>query len=705
MPCSVARHGEGFHPYPSGGASVKIYAPHAKQVSVAASWNGWTPSDQLVNISNGWWELNMSSEPLRDYLIQHNAAYKIFIVSEDGRSYWRPDPWSRQQDGMTLGNSLTYVEENFEWTDANWTMPEWNTLVIYEFHVGTFCAYEGWIGTATLDMCIRKLDYLLNLGVNAVELLPVAEFDGTIDWGYTTAYPFAVESSYGGPDAFKRFVNECHRRGIAVILDVVYNHLGPMDLPLWQFDGWSENGLGGIYFYNDHRAATPWAHTRPNYGVKDVRSYLIDNALFWLDTMHCDGLRVDGVSFIRLWGGKEANRSAATFNPDGELFLKELSQAVKRIGQQGKKKILIAEDLQGNLSLTEQLPNGLGFDSQWDGQFHWTLLHNLRRPRDAWRNMNDLKHAILSDLGGGSRRTLYVESHDEAGRFRLPLAISGRRDSWIGGRLSALGTVLLMLSPGIPLLFQGQEFALQSTFSAHKPMDWSQIATHQGTFKLYQDLVRLRRSNQGLLGGSINVTTDDDAKVLTIHRWQEGDPRSGPEVFAILNFQRRSLPNYGVPFPSGVDWTLKINTADAQYYNIATVFHREDQTSLPPVVGQEKAELLGSVVQGTLLGHQQHVFYSCLKKGVIVCFDCSNTAEMSGNQTIVLFLFIGQSRPPYRRAQLGYIEFFLTSKVAKCGTLAACAYCLQRRTCTAHVFSFTPGEIGGNPQIITDPAR
>ena len=117
----------------------------------------------------------------------------LFIVSENGESYWRPDPWSRKQDGTPLGNSLTYFDEKFQWSDAGWSMPEWNKLVIYELHVGTFCAYLGWTGSATLDMCIQKLDYLVDLGINAIELLPVAEFDGSVDWGYTTATWLQVE--------------------------------------------------------------------------------------------------------------------------------------------------------------------------------------------------------------------------------------------------------------------------------------------------------------------------------------------------------------------------------------------------------------------------------------------------------------------------------------------------------------------------------
>lgn len=576
-----ARHGEGFHALAGGGAEVRIYAPHAQQVSVAASWNSWMPTDHLQSQGDGWWMLRLSAHPTRDYLLRRGAAYKIHIVSEDGEAYWRPDPWSRKQDGETLGNSIVYPDDSFEWSDANWSMPDWQNLVIYELHVGTFCGHEGWSGIATLDMCIPKLDHLTELGVNAVELMPVAEFDGEVGWGYTTAYPFAVEHAYGGPDAFKRFVDACHKAGIAVIMDVVYNHLGPMDLPLWRFDGWFENDLGGIYFYNDERAETPWAHTRPNYGLQHVRSYIRDNALFWLDTMHCDGLRVDGVSFIRLWGGSETNRSSATFNPEGELMLKELTEAAH--GLQGK--MMIAEDLQGNATLTQQVSmGGLGFDSQWDGGFHWPVFHVLAKAKDKDRRMERLKAAILGGSLQGSllRRVIYIESHDEAGRQRLPAVVSpGRDDSWVAARLAALGSALVMVSPGIPMLFQGQDFLVENPFSAGTPLDWAMKTTHTGTFSLHKDLIGLRRNllntSKGLQGEGVNVTIDEDNKVLMIHRWHVGGP--GDDVVAVFNFQRRFLSHQEVDFPFQAEWSLAFNSADARYHNSATVFHQETESS------------------------------------------------------------------------------------------------------------------------------
>ncbi len=125
------------------------------------------------------------------------------------------------------------------------------------------------------------------------------EFAGDRSWGYNPAHPFAIESTYGGPAGFQRFVKAAHQKGIAVLVDVVYNHFGPSDLSLWQFDGWSENGMGGIYFYQDWRANTPWGDTRPDYGRREVRQYIRDNALMWLEDYRCDGLRFDATAYIR----------------------------------------------------------------------------------------------------------------------------------------------------------------------------------------------------------------------------------------------------------------------------------------------------------------------------------------------------------------------------------------------------------------------
>jgi len=590
----AATHGHGgLRHLSSGGHSVKVYAPHAWAVSITGSFDGWIPdAHRLTWSGGGWWEGNITSAAGTN-LLYPSAPYKIEMnTGQHGENtVWRGDPWSRQQNGVTMGNSMVYDDNHFKWTDHDFVMPDWNQLVIYELHVGTFGRQSGESDVATLDMCIQKLDHLVELGINAIELMPVAEFDGDADWGYTSAYLYAVEHAYGGPDAFKRFVNACHARGIAVLLDVVYNHLGPMDLPIWQFDGWSANNLGGIYFYNDERAQTPWAHTRPNYGQEHVRDYLLDNAAFWLDTMHCDGLRVDGVSFIRLWGG-DLGRAGAVFNPEGESFLKSLTgSAVSR------QKLLIAEDLQSNATLTADIQDdGLGFDSQWDNRFAYDVRNLVSKQHDESLNMSSLKGSILADLGGGLRRTVYVESHDTASHGRLPAKISAEPTA-VSRKLTALATAIVMTTPGIPMLFQGQELFLQETFSASTPMDWTKRHSEAGVFALHRDLVKLRRNLQGkskgLTGSGVSISTNESSKVLVMSRWDQHG--TGDDVLVAFNFGAQSVSNAPLEFPAHGTWELAFNSDSSAYWNEATsavpetvVAHLSDDgnvrgsTMLPP---------------------------------------------------------------------------------------------------------------------------
>ena len=189
------------------------------------------------------------------------------------------------------------IDPHFDWEGDNFHIPPVNELVIYEMHLGTFHDKEDG-KSDKFEEALQKLDHLQRLGVNVLEVMPLAQFAGELSWGYNPSCVFAVETNYGGPSGFKRFVKAAHRAGLAVILDVVYNHFGPGDLDLWQFDGWSENGMGGIYFYNDWHADTPWGLTRPDYGRKEVRQFIRDNALMWLEEYHVDGLRFDMTLYI-----------------------------------------------------------------------------------------------------------------------------------------------------------------------------------------------------------------------------------------------------------------------------------------------------------------------------------------------------------------------------------------------------------------------
>jgi 1,4-alpha-glucan branching enzyme len=270
----------------------------------------------------------------------------------------------------STGNGIIYDHKAFDWGDNNFQMAPGNELVIYEMHVGTFNVKEdGQVGT--FDSAIEKLPYLQELGINAVEVMPVMEFSGDFSWGYNPSHPFAVESIYGGPDAFKRFVKAAHEHGIAIIVDVVYNHFGPSDLDLWQFDGWSQNGKGGIYFYNDRRSHTPWGDTRPDYGRDEVRQYLRDNALMWFEEYRVDGLRWDAITYIKNIEGNEAN--PANDIPEGWSLMQWINEEIQ---QRFPGKISIAEDLKNNAWVAKDVgAGGAGFNAQWDSEF----VHPIRQ--------------------------------------------------------------------------------------------------------------------------------------------------------------------------------------------------------------------------------------------------------------------------------------------------------------------------------------
>jgi 1,4-alpha-glucan branching enzyme len=327
-----------------------------------------------------------------------------------------------------------------------------------------------------LHTAIKALPYLQDLGVNAIQIMPSNEFAGDVSWGYNPADIFAIESAYGGPRAFKEYVNAVHAHGMIVILDVVYNHFGPNDLELWQFDGWSEHDQGGIYFFNDWRAKTPWGDTRPDYGRGKVRQFLRDNALMWLMEYHIDGLRWDSTINIR------------TVN-DGEVDIPEgwsLAQWINHeIHSRFPWKISIAEDLRNNAWLTRDTgAGGAGYNAQWDARFVHPVRQVLITPHDADRDMYAVRDAICYRYNNDSfERVIYTESHDEVanGHQRVPEEIwPGNAGSWFSRKRSTLGAVLVFTSPGIPMLFMGQEFLEDQWFSDTHPLDLHKFYTYEG---------------------------------------------------------------------------------------------------------------------------------------------------------------------------------------------------------------------------------
>lgn len=539
--------------------TFRVWAPYADKVYVTGTFNDWSDTaTPLLREENGFWATAAPNAKTGD-------EYKFLIHGPQG-PIPRIDPYARKVTN-SIGNGVIYDSQAFDWGDDAYTMATGNELVIYEMHVGTFhVKEEGKVGT--FDTAIEKLPYLQELGINAVELMPVAEFPGDFSWGYNPAHPFAVESIYGGPDGLKRFVKAAHQHGIAVIVDVVYNHLGPSDLSLWQFDGWSENGKGGIYFYNDHRSHTPWGDTRPDYGRGEVRQYLRDNALMWFDEYHADGLRWDMIIYIKNINGNADN--PADDIPEGWSLMQWINVEVSR---RFPGKISIGESMRRTPWVIKDVgAGGAGFNAQWDGDFVHAVRQAVIARDDASRDLAAVSRAIETRHDADAfRRVIFTESHDEVanGRARVPEEIwPGKVDSWFSKKRSTLGGALVLTSPGIPMLFEGQEMLEDRWFQDKDPIDWSRTKDEYGIFKMYRHLIAHRRNlsgvTRGLCGQNIHIYHfNDGAKVIAFHRWDRQGPKDS--VVVVVNLTNQGRDEYVIGFPRAGLWKTRFNSDSYKY--------------------------------------------------------------------------------------------------------------------------------------------
>jgi len=542
----------GAIPY-AGGVTFRVWAPHATAVSVHGTFDDWTPDGEpLAAEEGGTWSVDVPDASAGD-------EYR-FLVRTGDKVVSRIDPRARRLTN-SVGNAIVYDAEAFDWGDLEFDTPHWDDLVIYELHVGTFS--EGMHGRpGTLDGVRRRLPYLRQLGVGAIQLMPPYEFAGDRSWGYNPAYPYAVESTYGGPDELKALVRAAHEHGIAVILDVVYNHFGPSDLDLWRFDGWSEGDKGGIYFYQDARSATPWGETRPDYGRQDVREFIRDNVLQWLDEFRVDGLRWDATAYISSISG--GGHGAPDAIPEGWHLMADINAEMART-HPGR--LMIAEDLRGAHAVTASpAEGGAGFGAQWDGAFVHAVRAALTAVADEDRDIATVAKVIGVDEVVALERVIYTESHDEDanGSARVPEEIwPGYADSWPSRKRASLGAALVLTAPGIPMLFQGQELIEGQWFADDDPVDWTLRHRNRGLLRLHADLIGLRRnhtgSTAGLRGREVRVHhINETDRILAWHRWNEGGPCDDVIVVASFSAEARRDQRIGVPRPGC--WRVRFNS-------------------------------------------------------------------------------------------------------------------------------------------------
>jgi maltooligosyltrehalose trehalohydrolase len=403
----------------------------------------------------GWWSVEVADAgPGGNY---------GFLIDEDRKVY--PDPRSQWQPNGVHGLSRIYNHTAFAWTDLSFQPLPLANAVIYELHVGTFTP-QG-----TLDSAIEKLEYLRELGVTHVELMPVAAFAGEHGWGYDGVSIYAVHEPYGGPDALKGFVNAAHENGLSVLLDVVYNHFGPVG---------NYTGKFGPYIVEAHQ--TPWggAVNLEKEGASEVRRFFCDDALMWLRDFHIDGLRIDAVhAFV--------DRSAIHFVEQVAIEVKALAAATRR------DLVLIAEsNLNDPRFVTPRESNGLGMDAQWSDDFHHALFAVLTGEQQGYYedfgSMAQLAKALEQTfvydgiyskyrkrMHGRPVRWLsqhrflgYIQDHDQVGNR----AVGDRITHIAGFDRAKIAAAFVMMSPFVPMIFQGEEWGASSPFqyfADHEP--------------------------------------------------------------------------------------------------------------------------------------------------------------------------------------------------------------------------------------------
>lgn len=391
------------------------------------------------------------------YFATELAAGTNYLLSIDGGQPL-PDPRSAAQPWGVHGPSQVFDPLSYQWTDNNWSGAQVLGEVIYELHIGTFTP------AGTLDAAIDKLDYLVELGVKTVELMPVACFPGERGWGYDGVYWYGVQESYGGPAALQRFVDAAHQRGLAVCLDVVYNHFGP-----------AGNYAPTFAPYLTHKYQTPWgdAINLDDAGSREVRAFIIEAALRWLRDFHIDALRLDAVH--------------ALIDHSDTHILAELSQAVDGLEEQlGRRLTLIAEsDLNQPKLVTPRAEGGLGIDGQWDDDIHHALHSYLTQETFGYYVdfgdpatlakaltsvfVHDGNHSTFREQRWGekvadhvdrSRFVIFTQNHDQVGNRGQ----GDRPEEKLPSGASAAGAAIVLLSPYTPMLFQGQEWASQGRF-------------------------------------------------------------------------------------------------------------------------------------------------------------------------------------------------------------------------------------------------
>ena len=572
----------GAHYLSDGRCEFSVWAPNLEAVAVQIV----SPQEQLLPMQKdewGYWKTTAQGvEPGTLYFYQLNGDN-------------RPDPASHFQPKDVHEASSVVDHSQMQWSDANWSGIPLEEMIIYELHVGTFTP-EG-----TFEAIIPRLKDLKELGVNAIEIMPVAQFPGDRNWGYDGVYPFAVQNSYGGPAGLKKLIDAAHQQGISVILDVVYNHFGPEGNYTSQY---------GPYMTETYK--TPWgmAMNFDDARSDGVRNYFFENALYWFQNYHFDALRLDAIHAIYDLGAKH--------------FLQELAEKVAALSKSvGRKLYLIAEsDLNDVRVIREPELGGYGMDAQWSDDFHHSL-HTLLTGEQigyyqefgkceqlakaykksfvySWEYAPHRQRFHGSDASDrpGHQFVICTQNHDQVGNRML----GERLSTLVSFEALKLAAGALLLSPNVPLLFMGEEYGEEAPFlyfvshtdpdlvkavregrkkefsafhlegeykdpESHDTFHESQLkwnwqeGKHKVMRELYQHLIQLRQSIPALKNldrKNLEASAIEQDKLLFLHRWNDES-----KIFCIMNFNDKDV-NFKPTLPNG-NWQKILDTSESKW--------------------------------------------------------------------------------------------------------------------------------------------
>ncbi len=520
----------GAHDNGDGTVTFMLWAPGKHFVTLLGDFNSWDEDATLLKVyqDSVWWATLPLSSGSYEYRFLVDGTLPI------------ADPYARRvawtSNGVPSGDwriARAVVDVGapaFPWTDASWTPPPPESMIIYEVHLGDFSPSGGFEGLQA------RLPYLASLGVNAVELMPCYEFPGAVSWGYNPAFYFAPESSYGTPEDLKRLVDAAHARGIAIILDMVFNHMDASS-PLYRLYGtnWDES---------------PWFHAMPNpWGFPDLdhwragtKQLTKDVLEFWMDEYHLDGFRYDATAFIGWDGiGDDTGNGIGYFtyvawNHDHDVY-----QVLEHLPQD------------------PAVITGTKANSGWHDTFHDQMKANLREGQFegcTFGNMDVTAQAIHYAGDGFTAPTQvvnYTENHDEQ-RVIWEAQTNPAIDYALAVKKARLGAVVLFTATGIPMIYQGQEFGEDSERTIDpNPLHWEYLdqPVGQSVFRHFWRLIWLRRNYPSLTSGNLLTVVQDNANhAIAYWRWAEGGTDS---VVVVVNFDQMSK-TVSVPFPVTGTW-------------------------------------------------------------------------------------------------------------------------------------------------------